>query len=102
MKLFEAGKRDSEAFVDPKITKEGVNINGVPNKVYSQGLDPPAIYREVVRSYQNFVSPEKLFGDSKYALWVDLRTSDDNKIHGQGLRLQKHPGRRYVGDKTHA
>ena len=87
VKPFEAGKRDSEAFVDPKITRVGVNINGVPNKVYSQGLDPPAIYGEVVRRYQNFVSPEKFFGN-KYALWVDLRTSDDNNIHGQGLKLQ--------------
>ena len=88
VKPFKAGLRDSEAFVDPKITKVGVNINGVPNKVYSQGLDPPAIYGEVVRRYQNFVSPEKFFGESKYALWVDLRTSDDNNIHGQGLKLQ--------------
>ena len=88
VKPFKAGLRDSEAFVNPNITKVGVNINGVPNKVYSQGLDPPAIYGEVVRRYQNFVSPEKFFGESKYALWVDLRTSDDNNIHGQGLKLQ--------------
>ena len=64
VKPFVAGKRDSEAFVDP-ITKVRVNINGVPNKVYSQGLHPPALYGEVIRRYQNFVSPEKFFGDSK-------------------------------------
>ena len=87
VKPFKVGLRDSEAFVDPKITKVGVNINGVPNKVYSQGLDPAAIYGEVVRRYKDFVSPEKFFKDSKYALWVDLRTSDDDNIHGQGLKL---------------
>ena len=63
-----------------------VSVNGVPNKVYSQGLDPAAIYGEVTRRFQDFVSPTDFFKD-KYALWVDMRTSDDNNIHGQGLKL---------------
>ena len=86
VKPFEAGKRDSEAFHNPNITRVSVSVNGVPNKVYSQGLDPAAIYGEVTRRFQDFVSPTDFFKD-KYALWVDMRTSDDNDIHGQGLKL---------------
>ena len=84
---FEAGKRNSEAFANPAITKVSVSINGVPNKVYSQGLDQAAIYGEVVRKFQDFVSPKDFF-DNKYALWVDMRTTDDDGLHGQGLKLQ--------------
>ena len=28
------------------------------------------------------------FLTSKYALWIDLRTSDDDKLHGSGRRLE--------------
>ena len=87
VKPYDAGKRDSEAFVNPDITDVKVNINGVPNKVYSQGLKPNDIYKEVVRRFGDHVSPTQFFHGSKYALWVDLRTTEDNEIHGQGLKL---------------
>ena len=87
VKPFSAGKRDSEAFVNPDITDVKVNINGVPNKVYSQGLKPTDIYRDVVRRFGDHISPTQFFHGSKYALWVDLRTTEDNDIHGQGLKL---------------
>ena len=86
VKPHEAGKRNSEAFVNPNITNVNVNVNGVPNKVYSHGIKPADIYKEVVRRYGDFIAPEKFFKD-KYALWVDMRTSEDNDIHGQGLKL---------------
>ena len=60
----------------------GFQIRSTP-----RGLDPAAIYGEVVRRYKDFVSPEEFFGN-KYALWVDISTSDDDNIHGQGLKLQ--------------
>ena len=87
VKPFLAGQRDSEKFVNPNITDVKVNINGVPNKIYSQGLKPADIYKEVVRRFGDHISPAQFFHGNKYALWVDLRTSEDNDIHGQGLKL---------------
>lgn len=97
--------RDSEDFYNPKITKVEVTIEGVPNQLYSKGMF----------SYQHWDEARKLFGagskrhpetgnvikdleladvtvgeflTSKYALWMDLRVTDDDQLHGSGLKLQ--------------
>ena len=61
---------------------------GFQTRFTHKALIPAAIYGEVVRRYKDFVSPGEFFYGNKYALWVDMRTSDDNDIHGQGLKLQ--------------
>ena len=107
--LFEdpaaAYKRDTEAFYNPKITKVDVTIEGVPNQLYSQGL----------RAYQQWDEARKLYAGgpkrspvtgavakdlaladvslgeyltSKYCLWLDLRSSDDDQLHGNGRRVE--------------
>jgi len=80
------GLRDSEAFVNPNITQVGINVNGMPNKVFSQGIRAGDIYNEVVRRFGNEVTPGDFY-QKKYALWVDLRATNDNTIHGGGLKL---------------
>ena len=107
--LFEdpaaAYNRDTEAFYNPKITKVDVTIEGVPNQLYSQGL----------RAYQQWDKARKLYAGgpkrspvtdavakdlaladvslgeyltSKYCLWLDLRSSDDDQLHGNGRRVE--------------
>ena len=107
--LFEdpaaAFKRDTEAFYNPKITKVEVCIEGLSNQLYSQGL----------RSYQQWDEARKLHASgskrhsavgmvakdlaladvslsenltTKYALWLDLRSSDDDQLHGTGRRVE--------------
>lgn len=100
-------QRDTEAFYNPKIQKVEVTIEGVPNQLYSQGL----------RAYQQWDETKKWFGGSpqaknhpevaasqkdlqladvslgeyltsKYALWLDLRTTDDDQLHGSGRRIE--------------
>ena len=100
-----AFKRDTEAFYNPKITKVEVTIEGVPNQLYSQGL----------REYQQWDVARKLHASgskrhlvtgmvakdlaladvslseyltTKYALWLDLRSSDDDQLHGNGGRIE--------------
>ena len=97
--------RDTEAFYNPKITKVEVVIEGVPNQLYSQGL----------RSYQQWDEARKLHSSgskrhsavamaakdlaladvslpeyltSKYSLWLDLRSTDDDQLHGTGRRIE--------------
>ena len=107
--LFEdpasAYKRDTEAFYNPQLTKVEVTIEGVPNQLYSQGL----------RAYQQWDESRKLYAGgpkrspvtgavakdlaladvslgeyftSKYCLWLDLRSSDDDQPHGNGRRVE--------------
>ena len=109
--LFEdpadAFQRDTEEFYNPKIQKVEVTVEGVPNQLYSQGL----------RAYQQWDEAKKWFGGSpsskkhpevgaaqkdlqladvslqeylttKYGLWLDLRTTDDDQLHGSGRRIE--------------
>ena len=97
--------RNTEAFYNPKITKVEVTIEGVPNQLFSQGM----------RAYQMWDEAKKLFASgnkrhpdvavvakdlaladvslgefltSKYSLWLDLRTTDDDRLHGSGRRIE--------------
>jgi len=97
--------RDTEAFYNPKITKVDVTVEGVPNQLYSQGL----------RAYQQWGEAKKFFSGgykrhpgvamvakdlaladvslpeyltSKYALWLDMRSTEDDKLHGTGRRIE--------------
>ena len=99
--------RNTEAFYNTKITKVEVTIEGIPNQLFSQEM----------RAYQMWDEARKLFvaspgrkrhpdvsvvakdlaladvslGDfltSKFALWLDLRTTDDDRLHGSGRRIE--------------
>ena len=92
--------RHTEAFYNPQITKVEVT-----NQLYSQGM----------RAYQMWDAAKKYFAPgskrhpevgtaakdlaladvnlgefltSKYSLWLDLRTSDDGRLHGSGRRIE--------------
>ena len=96
-----------ESFCNPKITKVEVTIEGIPNQLFSQGM----------RAYQMWDEARKLFAaspgrkrhpevavvakdlgltdvslgeflTSKFALWLDLRTTDDDRLHGSGHRIK--------------
>ena len=99
--------RDTESFYNPKIEKVEVTIEGVPNQLYSQGM----------RAYQQWDEAKKYFAGgpsakrhpavaavakdlgladvtvgeyltTKYALWLDMRTTDDDSLHGSGRRVE--------------
>ena len=105
--LFEAPAaafaRDTEAFYNPKITKVEITIEGVPNQLFSQGMQTyqhwdeakrlfacsPGDKRhpEVARVVKELTLSDVTLGEfltSKYALWLDLRTTDDDQLHGSG------------------
>ena len=96
--------RNTESFYNPKITKVEVTIEGIPNQLFSQGCVPircgtrrgsylhPAgnatprwqWWRKTLASP---MSPGE-FLTSKFALWLDLRTTDDDRLHGSGRRIE--------------
>ena len=101
--LFEEERpfiRDMSKFYNPKIQKVTITIDGKPNQLYSQGM----------RSFEQYDEARKYFSEgrlaneaqaqlqlhdvsvgeylvNKYALWLDFRTKDENKLHGMGWQI---------------
>ena len=95
--------RDTEEFYNPKITKVEVTVEGVPNELYAQNMEYRHLYDEIVKHFAegrlkeagaiqkdlqlHNVNIASYYTD-KYALWLDFRTIDDNRLHGSGRRLE--------------
>ena len=90
-------------FYNPKITKVEVTVEGVPNELYAQNMEYRYQYDEIVKHFAegrlkeagaiqkdlqlHNVNIASYYTD-KYALWLDFRTIDDNRLHGLGRRLE--------------
>ena len=97
--------RDTEGFYNPKITKVDVTTEGIPNQLFSQGM----------RAYQMWDEAKKFFAagserhpevaevakeltlavvsigeflTNKFTLCLDLRTTDDDQLHGSRRRIE--------------
>ena len=95
--------RDTEEFYNPKITKVEVTVEGMPNELYAQNMEYRHQYDEIVKHFAegqlkeagtiqkdlqlHNVNIASYYMD-KYALWLDFRTIDDNRLHGSGRRLE--------------
>ena len=94
---------DTEEFFIPKITKVEVTVEGVPNKLYAQNMEYHHQYDEIVKHFSEGRLKEAgavqkdlqldnvniaSYYNNKYALWLDFRTIDDNRLHGSGRRLE--------------
>ena len=104
--IFEDPERTStETFYNSKIEKVEMTIEGVPNQLYSQGMRAYQQWDEINKFfaltskrnketdkiakelYFTNITLEKYLTDN-YALWLDLRTVDDNTLHGSGRRVE--------------
>ena len=91
--------RDTEEFFNPKITKVEVTVEGVPNELYAQNMEYRHQYDEIVKHFAegqlkeagavqkdlqlHNINIASYYAD-KYALWLDFKTIDDNRLHGSG------------------
>ena len=91
--------RYTEEFYNPKIMKVEVTVEGVPNELYAQNMEYRHQYDEIVKRFAegrlkeagaiqkdlqlHNVNIASYYTD-KYALWLDFRTIDDNRLHGSG------------------
>ena len=102
--LFEEEKsytRDTSKFYNPKIQNVSVIIEGKPNQLYSQGMRSFEQFDEICNYFTegrlaNEVQAQLQLYDvslveylvNKYALWLDFRTIDENKLHRMGRRIE--------------
>ena len=90
---------DTEEFFNPKITKVEVTMEGVPNELYAQDMEYRHQYDEIAKHFAEGQLKEAgaiqkdlqlhnvniaSYYIDKYALWLDFRTIDDNRLHGSG------------------
>ena len=95
--------RDTEEFYNPKITKVEITVEGVPNELYAQNMEYRHQYDEIVKHFAEGRLKEAgaiqkdlqlhnvdiaSYYTDKYALWLDFRTIDDNRLHGSDRRLE--------------
>ena len=94
---------DTEEFFITKRTKVEVTVEGVPNELYAQNMEYRHQYNEIVKHFAEGQLKEAgaiqkdlqlhnvniaSYYTDKYALWLDFRTIDDNRLHGSGRRLE--------------
>ena len=87
---YTEGARDPENFINPEISSVNVNIDGIPNKLYSKGIKHSDFWTEIKKPFHNRlynVDESKFYTVSRYGLWIDLRTFPDNNLHGTGMRI---------------
>ena len=90
---------NTEEFFNPKITKVEVTVEGVPNELYPQKMEYRHQYDEIVKHFaegrlkeagaiQNNLQLQNVniasYYTDKYALWLDFRAIDNNRLHGLG------------------
>ena len=85
---YAEGARKSEKFVNPDIKSVNINIDGMPNRLYSKGMIPSDFWEAAKRRFGILSKvKQKDFYSGKFCLWIDLRTFPDNEIHGGGLHV---------------
>ena len=102
---YAAGARNTENFFNPDITKVKVTVNGVPNRVYNEGISGSDMWQELTRYFnpqghthkrpgtgsgaggRPNMTLAKYLASNKFGLWIDLRSMADTTMHGNGQRL---------------
>ena len=88
-----AGARQSEAYLNPDLTKVSVTVNGSPNRLYNNGLEGIDVWEEVKRFFlkaknkTQHINATKFYTENKFGLMIDLRSMADHSMHGSGTRL---------------
>ena len=72
-----------ENFYNPTIKKVNITIDGDPHQLFKGAILPRNMYQEICKKFNNYISFED-FLTTKYGLWIDTRSSTDNKLHGSG------------------
>ena len=89
---YTGGRRDSEKYVFPDLTKVSVTINGSPSMIYNSGIEDD-MWEEASRFFveeknktENMTS-KKFYTENKFGLLIDMRSFASQALHGSGTRI---------------
>ena len=80
------GTRVSEKTFDPDITEVKVIVKGIPNKVYSWGMETRDMWEGVFRRFgkeNRAMNAIDFSAGDRLALFIDLRVMRDNDLYGR-------------------
>ena len=87
-----AGTRDAEKFINPAMLTVAINIDGMPNKLYSKNMQTTDFYESMLKRMGplggDVVFPSNFYTGDMFGLWIDLRSFPDPEIHGGGFALK--------------
>ena len=87
---------DSEEFIYPNVTRVEVSTNGAPGTIYAKGIPKTRLYKEARRLFgqdichyrqDSHMTLAKFFANSHFALVVDMRTTSDPTVYGNGISV---------------
>ena len=81
----------NEEYYNPNINKISVINNGISLQLYRGGLQARDIYSELEKYFhqQNSDVTWEGFLATKFALWIDTRSSTNDILHGSGRSVEK-------------
>ena len=81
----------NEEFYNRSIKKNLLTINGMPHQLFAAGLQAREIYPELGKDFykENSNVTWKPFLTTKFALWIDTRSSTSNALYGSGRAVKK-------------
>ena len=76
----------NEQFYNPSIKKVMISVAGDTNQLYKGGILPRHVFNELKKYFYNNHSDikDEDFLTTKYGLWIDFRSSQENALHGSG------------------
>lgn len=95
-KTFSEYDTEKTSYQNPDITNVTITSEGISHCIFKSGFKAYNQYDEIKRFFlkENLKQDEstlmdatKYFGDEKYALWIDLRSTEDNALHGSGTAM---------------
>jgi hypothetical protein len=91
--------RTPENYFNPEITNVDITIDGITNKIFAQGYKEDKMYFEARKLFlkedrkldeNSGVTLLNFYGTSTistYCMWIDMRSTEDNKLHGSGMKI---------------
>ena len=81
----------NEEFYNPSIKKILITINGMPHDLFTAGLKVRGICPELSKYFykENSNVTWEEFLPTKFGLWIDIRSSTNNALHGSGMTVEK-------------
>ena len=81
----------NESFYNPTIQQVLVSLNGYNHQLYPGGIKGRDLYPEFQKYFHKQNSDVTLgeYCTTKFGCWVDMRSSNDNKLHGSGRSVDR-------------
>ena len=80
----------NEQFYNPSIKKVMISVAGDTNQLYKGGILPRHVFTELKKYFYKNHSDikDEDFLTTKYGLWIDFRSSQENALHGSGKKIK--------------